>query len=399
MIRPNSYRIFCDEIGNTSVPDTNKYTSQAPELFTQPMIVPAQAVEGRNRPQGDRAAGFLRENARTLNEPVNRVNTRNVSDQMEKRWWEWNLPVENPNLKKRSLSSSNLNTNNKQDVDIPGFQTTYQKDHGYLRTAPAPAVRIGSVNENQGGAARHTYNPNNAHAVGIIPINDLNNYSKNVSGEQPGQQRVFADKMSFEHNYDSRKDANYPVRGKRQGAYVIEQIEPKPALGLRTHVDRNKGASVWDAMHLDESPVTRLPPTAPMARHSALTNEQYRNQRRDPIGYYEDPKFGAPKPDSLPAPLPASAPVAMHPNHNQQQQQQQSQQHEMSNLPDDISYQTKALAYNPTWSNVNADFQLQRLKQTQQQLMNEVQSFQQPNGANDLLDQAMMYQRPMINGH
>ena len=361
------------------------------------MIVPAQAVEGRNRPQGDRAAGFLRENARTLNEPVNRVATRNTSNEAEKRWWEWNLPVESGNnvsLKKRSLSSSNL-SKAAADVEVPGFQTTYQKDHGYLRTAPA--VRVGSVNENQGGAARHTYNPNGAHAVGIIPINDLNNYSKqqsNGGGEQQ-QQRVFADKMSFEHAYDARKESNYAQRGKRQGAYVIEQIEPKPALGLRTHVDRNKGASVWDAMHLDESPITRLPPTAPVARHSATNDQQqYRNQRRDPIGYYEDPKFGAPKPD-----MPSSAPVAHH-HHQPAAAQQQPSYAEAANnvaqLPDDISYQTKALAYNPTWSNVNADFQLQRLKQTQQQLMNEVHS---ANGANELLDQAMMYQRPMINGH
>lgn len=93
LIRPNSYRIFCEDIGNQSVPDEKKYSSQAPELYTQPMILPAQSIEDRNKPHGGRAADFLRDNAHTLNERVNKVKTKNYTDDNEKKWWQWDIPV------------------------------------------------------------------------------------------------------------------------------------------------------------------------------------------------------------------------------------------------------------------------------------------------------------------
>lgn len=389
--QPNSYRIFSDEIGNGTIPGEKMYSNQAPDIYTQPMIVPAQAIEDRNKPHAGRAAGFLRENARTLNEPVGVVNTRAVPKPEENRWWEWKLPQENESLrsmKKRSSSTSNINKDPSVTVNgKPGENmTTYQKDHGFLQNFSQPGLKVGMVNENQGAAQRHTYNPNGQHAVGIIPINDLNNFSKN-----PEQPRVFHDKMSFEQMYDARKDNNYPLRGKRQGAYVIEQVEPKPPLGTRNYVDLHKGASVWDAMHLDEP--SKLPPVAP-ARHSAapMSNEQYRNQRRDPIGYYEDPKFGGPKAPAQQQHHPMASHYAQPPMPLPQQQQQQQppqQPHSMNgggpaqdfNPPNEISYQTQQLAYRPSWNGNGAG--------------------SADNGPyqNDLLDNAMAYQRPLINGH
>ena len=67
-------------------------------------------------------------------------------------------------------------------------------------------------NDNQSANSannRHSFNPNTGQAVGIVPVNDLSSYTK---ANEP--QRVFVDRVSFEQNYDSRNDANYPARGK-----------------------------------------------------------------------------------------------------------------------------------------------------------------------------------------
>jgi hypothetical protein len=209
LIRPNSYRIFCEDIGNQSIPDDTKYSSQAPAIYSDPYIVPAQAIEDRNRPHAGRMAGFIRENAHTLNEPVNRVASRSVKKEEENRWWEWNVNVtenEDWKSKRRSASMNNLPRTQSNSVILnsngsngEGYQTTYQKELGYLS----------KVNNNNEPSNRHSFNPNTSNAVGIVPVNDLTTFS-NVNE----QQRVFLDKMSFEHQYDSRKDSNYPNRGK-----------------------------------------------------------------------------------------------------------------------------------------------------------------------------------------
>lgn len=42
--------------------------------------------------------------------------------------------------------------------------------------------------------------------VSAVPVNFLT--------KRDGTQRIFQEKKSFEHDYNSRKDTNYPVRGK-----------------------------------------------------------------------------------------------------------------------------------------------------------------------------------------
>jgi hypothetical protein len=158
------------------------------------MIIPAQAIEDRNFPHAGRSANFLRENAYTLNEPVNKISSKNVSKEAEKRWWDW------------SEHQSNLNQQTTFAVnphgDSENFKTTYQKNHGILRNPIQPNVKV------ENGISRHSFNPNNNITQGIVPVNDLNGFSNgNV-------QRVFVDKMSFEHQYDARQENNYPNRGK-----------------------------------------------------------------------------------------------------------------------------------------------------------------------------------------
>lgn len=104
-------------------------------------------------------------------------------------------------MKRRSQSSNYKEQNGnatQTNGSEAGYQTTYQKDHGFLKDL----MRADS-------GTRHGSNPNSSHAVGIVPITDLSNYSK--ANEQ---QRVFVDKVSFEQGYDSRNENNYPMRGR-----------------------------------------------------------------------------------------------------------------------------------------------------------------------------------------
>lgn len=196
------------------------------------MIVPAQAIEDRNNPHAGRHATFLRENAHTLNEPVNKISSKNLQAdrEIEKRWWEWNMAVNtSDDLKKKGKRSKSnaapsesagntLNGNiltNGNKGDSSGFQTTYQKDHGYLKDFMAnngnkqPVSTNMGQNEFHSSATRHAANPNSKEAVGIVPVNELNGFTR-----RGDEQRVYLDKMSFEHQYDARKDTNYPNVGK-----------------------------------------------------------------------------------------------------------------------------------------------------------------------------------------
>jgi hypothetical protein len=148
-----------------------------------------------------------------MNEPINRVASRNVQNDEEKRWWEWKINVQDDTdwkSKRRSASNSGPRDTQFQANSIingngiiDGYQTTYQKELGYLNKVNEGSAKNGDIPN------RHSYNPNNSNAVGIVPVNDLNSFSQ---ANEP--QRVFLDKMSFEHHYDSRNDSNYPNRGK-----------------------------------------------------------------------------------------------------------------------------------------------------------------------------------------
>jgi len=177
--------------------------------------------------------------------------------------------------KKRSQSTSHLNREPVTDSSS-GYQTTYQKEHGYLK---GQLQRPGNSDNN---ANRHAYNPNNAQAVGIVPVTELKGYN------DVNRERVYVDKMSFEHQYDSREPSNYPVKGKRQGAFVLDQYEPKHQLGTKQHSDMNKGTSVWDCMHHTDEVVGNPEPKAQVYQKPFSGKPGSSNQRRDPIGYYEE---------------------------------------------------------------------------------------------------------------
>lgn len=114
------------------------------------------------------------------------------------------MPDEDWKPKRRSNSSAPRSdqSNEQPNLNKSEFQTTYQKDHGYMN-------HFGKPGSENGNYKRHSFNPSNSHAVGIVPINDLTSFT-NVNEAQ----KVYVDKMSFEHGYDSRTENNYQNKGK-----------------------------------------------------------------------------------------------------------------------------------------------------------------------------------------
>lgn len=64
-------------------------------------------------------------------------------------------------------------------------------------------------------------------------------------------------------------------------------------VGTQSRADSNKGLSMWDVMHPNQSPLGSASPNTLIYKKppSGVTDEQ-RKQRRDPIGYFDDTRFG-----------------------------------------------------------------------------------------------------------
>ena len=156
---------------------------------------------------------------------------------------------------------------------------------------------------------------------------------------------------------------------KRQGAFVIDQIEPKPVIGTRVRPDSNKSNSVWDAMHPQENVIGQQPPArinkTQTQEKPYSANPESRNQRRDPIGYFEDTKFGG----SLGGHLTNVNPM---PNFN-------------TNIMANTREFTQPATYQPSWNGNGSETNLQQMND------------QKPMAsANELFDNAMMYQQPIM---
>ena len=76
---------------------------------------------------------------------------------------------------------------------------------------------------------------------------------------------------------------------KRQGAFVLEQIQPRPEYGLKSRHNLSNVTTLWDLMHPDNS---KMKEKAAKATENFHQLNDPRNQRRDPIGYFSDMKYG-----------------------------------------------------------------------------------------------------------
>ncbi|XP_064622701.1 uncharacterized protein C2orf73 homolog [Lineus longissimus] len=137
---------------------------------------------------------FLRHNVRFINEPVCTVFTSDVRSE-QPHWWP--SRTSNTPLKKPPFTRD----------------TTVRRDFTYDTLTVQSQLK--------GGNSRHQANPNKSSSLGIVPVNDL--------GERDGKVRVHKENISYEHQYNSRLDPNYPIRAKRHGSFVWDKLAHEKA--------------------------------------------------------------------------------------------------------------------------------------------------------------------------
>ncbi|XP_052768906.1 uncharacterized protein LOC128209095 isoform X2 [Mya arenaria] len=198
---PDTFRVISEfaEETHPKHPEEGNYPSEwrrqwldneglaLPDIYNrQTEVLPKAVPDYRiNRPHPGNC-GFLRNNVRSLNEPICSVYTY-VPEDDSKHWWPSRANPGPPNVPPR--------TND----------TVYRGD---FQEAENKTAEFGSL--------RHTANPNKEPALGAVPVNFLR--------PRDGGQKLFKEKMSYEHLYNSRVDPNYPIRGKRHGSFVWDQM-------------------------------------------------------------------------------------------------------------------------------------------------------------------------------
>jgi len=228
---PNSYRIVSEEVSeHESVPFWYA-NSRPPPLYTEPNSdqLPAQALEPRNNPHAARKVDMVYSNAATFNAPFGVVKTDNVRKE-ESRWWDWSQPQAEPygpGAKSQDEWTKIKESSYRNAFNIAGEAGPYAKKN-----------------------TRYSAAPHHVRTIGIVPVTDL----KPEDLESINQTLV--ERVSFEQQYNSRNAKNYPMRGRRHGAFVIDeekpQIKPPPKLPWTSLTKMERTASMWDLFHPSE---------------------------------------------------------------------------------------------------------------------------------------------------
>lgn len=173
--RHNTFQVFGDFNENVHTNGTS-YSSHFVRHNVPPNEQRILSAGRKNKPQPT-SATFLRQNPRFTCEPICHVSTAMKETQELHPWWPKELPEKIAKKPKYSLESTS--------------RLDYQK-----------------INS-QKVFGRYTANLNiTESATGIVP------------GSKTNKNLRFAEKISYEHQYNSRLDPNEPVRGKRHGSFV-----------------------------------------------------------------------------------------------------------------------------------------------------------------------------------
>lgn len=192
---PNSYRVISQE-AEVNLENRARNLSSFPgrdwfNVLGQRAGQRPSSEHRHNRPN-PKNVSFLRQDVRLLNEPVCNVGTTSTQEQ-QARWWPHRTsetPLGEPDYTRDTTMRDDFRA---QDADAIARQT------------------------------RHGMNPNQEPARGAIPVNFLR--------KPDGKQKFWKEGISYEHQYNSRLDPQYPVRGKRHGSFVWDEIP-------QVHVDK-----------------------------------------------------------------------------------------------------------------------------------------------------------------
>lgn len=225
----NTYEVFGDYQENTGTMMTN-YGSQFVRHNVPPTEQRVLSAGRKNKPQPT-SATFLRQNPRFTCEPICHVSTTIKETAEFHPWWPNELPEKKAKVPKYSLESTS--------------RFDYQK-----------------INQ-QKVTGRYTSNSLiTESATGIVP-----------SPKTPKQTR-FSEKISYEHQYNSRLDPNEPIRGKRHGSFVWRPTVSIPTRNNNNGWTPSNQVTQGHAQTLNytdqETARTSLPNPAPVQRDSHL---------------------------------------------------------------------------------------------------------------------------------
>ena len=208
---PNSYRVISENVPEfESIPDW--YGHERPEpLYTNPnpADLPAQALEPRNNPHAARKVDMVYTNAATFNAPVGMMRTDNVQKE-ESRWWDWSQPKAEPYGPKAISQEEWKKTNEssyRNAFHLAGESGPYAKKNTRYSANPHRAVTVGIgmmiffCDRFRLIITCHIY-------LISVPITELK------VDHYDAEPRTLVERVSFEQQYNSRNDTNYPLRGR-----------------------------------------------------------------------------------------------------------------------------------------------------------------------------------------
>lgn len=192
--KSNTYRVLFEEAYFWPLP--KKPSSVAVGEHEPKLSVGSTRLHNRKKTVNSK---FLYGNSATWNKPVPMVFTRLPSGQvMEEAGWFWHHTISKNDANQSKLKTAvtlkedETPKSTTQDVHGPEVFHNFHNPKLFVKSKPVE---------------------------GIVPI--VSTWSND------GKQHVWHEKISFEHIYESRRPENYPIRGKRQGAFVWERAKPE----------------------------------------------------------------------------------------------------------------------------------------------------------------------------
>ncbi|XP_061174240.1 uncharacterized protein C2orf73 homolog isoform X2 [Saccostrea echinata] len=255
---PDSFRVISNDAERSreryaGIPD---YRPPSPERFKKGIslpniysrdtqVLPKALPDFRVHNPHPRSCGFLRHDVRLLNEPICSVYTSHTHDE-QNMWWPSRTsdePLQVPPKTKDTI-----------------YRSDYMKEH------KEPLHRT----------TRHESNTKREPALGPVPVNFLT--------KRDGTQRIFQEKKSYEHDYNSRKDPNYPIRGKRLGSFVWDEMSPELAQRfVDQHTNLLEAKEKFEACQSQKA----HPPTPPSSNQQEKVSETSSNNNVKTVTFKE----------------------------------------------------------------------------------------------------------------
>lgn len=192
--RQDSSRVFSDLQSNGLLGKTSydaHFIGHSLHLSSRQSV-----LTGQNNPHPTNVT-FLRQNPRFICEPICHVKTATDSPTSLPTWWPNEIPEKPAKIPKRSFDST-TRTDYRRPPCLNDRVTRYSSNHA-MQVTPAGILPQGHQGSSAGMA---TQDP------------------QSLSAEVP---RV-VEKISYEHQFNSRLDPSHPIRGRRHGSFIWKVV-------------------------------------------------------------------------------------------------------------------------------------------------------------------------------